>query len=145
MTKGHCLCGSVQFTISGKLPNLYQCHCSLCRRQSGAACNTATIVPAEQFAWTAGENLIKTWQKPSGMSSHFCGECGSPVPNLLSGDRSLVWIPVGLLDEVESKIVAHLCCDSRAAWDDSVDAGVACYPRMPDDLYAFVGSLKRVV
>ena len=145
MTKGHCLCGSVQFTVNGKLPNLYQCHCSLCRRQSGAASNAATIVPMEQFAWTAGENLIKTWQKPSGMSSHFCGECGSPVPNALSGNSALVWIPVGLLDEVESKVVAHLCCDSRAAWDDSVEAGVTCYPSMPDDLNVFVSSLKGSV
>lgn len=141
MTNGNCLCGSIQFSISGDLPNLYQCHCSLCRRQSGAASNAATIVPAEQFTWAAGESQIKKWQKPSGMGSHFCGECGSPVPNTLSSDSSLVWIPVGLLDEVGSKIVAHLCCDSKAGWDESVDAGVTCFSGMPDDLGVFVGLL----
>lgn len=141
MTKGHCLCGSVQFTISGKLPNLYQCHCSLCRRQSGAASNAATIVPVDQFAWTAGESLIKAWQKTSGMSSHFCSECGSPVPNTLSSDNALMWIPVGLLDGVESKVVAHLYCDSKASWDDSVQAKDRCFSVLPDDLADFVDFL----
>ncbi|MGL1066984.1 GFA family protein, partial [Vibrio vulnificus] len=29
--KGNCLCGEVSFELSGELPPIYQCHCSLCR------------------------------------------------------------------------------------------------------------------
>ncbi len=139
---GQCLCTSVQFEVHGKLPNLYQCHCSLCRRQSGAASNAATIIPLDQFSWTAGESHIHVWRKPSGLSSHFCRECGSPVPNALSSDSSLMWIPVGLLDGVESEVVAHLCCDSKADWDNSLDVGARCFPEMPDDLREFAFFLK---
>ncbi|WP_458358993.1 GFA family protein, partial [Vibrio parahaemolyticus] len=28
--KGNCLCGEVSFELSGELPPIYQCHCSLC-------------------------------------------------------------------------------------------------------------------
>lgn len=139
---GKCLCAGVQFEISGKLPNLYQCHCSLCRRQSGTAANAATIVSVAQFSWCAGEDLISRWQKQSGLSSHFCRSCGSPVPNALSADAAFIWVPVGLLDGVESQVVAHLCCDSRAAWDQSVQAHAKCYPGLPDDLQAFVDYLS---
>ena len=65
------------------------------------------------------------------------------MPNLLLKNSSLVWIPAGLLGEVESKVVAHLCCDAKALWDENVDDGANCYTGMPDDLNAFVYSLKR--
>ncbi|PRY63410.1 hypothetical protein B0H98_1085 [Vreelandella songnenensis] len=41
---GECLCGEVKFEIDGKLPNLYQCHCSLCRKTTGSTANAATFV-----------------------------------------------------------------------------------------------------
>ena len=42
--QGKCLCGQVAFEILGAVPKLYQCHCSLCRKQGGSTSNTATIV-----------------------------------------------------------------------------------------------------
>ncbi len=29
--RGQCLCGQVVFEVTGEIPPLYQCHCSLCR------------------------------------------------------------------------------------------------------------------
>ncbi|MGB0865158.1 MAG: GFA family protein [Granulosicoccaceae bacterium] len=133
----------MQFTISGVLPYLYQCHCSLCRRQTGAASNAATIVPTEHFAWLAGLQLVKKWQQPEGMSSHFCSECGSPVPNPLSADHALMWIPAGLLASAQTRVVAHLCCDSKAEWDNSILAGTRVFDGLPQDLRAFVDSLQN--
>lgn len=48
---GKCLCGEVQFELLDDIPNLYRCHCSLCRKQDGAFSNTATIIDEEQFSW----------------------------------------------------------------------------------------------
>jgi len=28
--RGKCLCGAIRFELNGVIPNLYQCHCSLC-------------------------------------------------------------------------------------------------------------------
>ena len=53
--RGKCLCGLIEFEIVGVAPKLYQCHCSLCRKQGGASSNTAAIVAKEQFRWLAGQ------------------------------------------------------------------------------------------
>jgi hypothetical protein len=34
---GRCLCGSVQYTIAGAPTTVLDCHCSMCRRESGAS------------------------------------------------------------------------------------------------------------
>ena len=33
--RGSCLCGRVRFEVTAPFPKLYQCHCSLCRKQGG--------------------------------------------------------------------------------------------------------------
>ena len=112
--KGECLCGNVKFKIEEEIRNLYQCHCSLCRKATGAAANAATFVQDSAFRWVSGESDIRSYKKPSGFRSDFCSVCGSPVPNSLRGS-GMVWIPAGLLDElVTSMISAHLHTKSAA-------------------------------
>lgn len=115
--KGECLCGNVKFEIEEEIRNLYQCHCSLCRKATGAAANAATFVQGTAFRWVSGESGIKSYKKPSGFRSDFCSECGSPVPNSLR-DSGMVWIPAGLLDEpVTSRVSVHLHTKSAAPWE----------------------------
>lgn len=133
---GHCLCGTVEFEIAGDRFNLYQCHCSLCRRQGGSLSNAATIVPNNRFRWLRGEECISSWKNERGFRSDFCATCGSPVPNPLR-KQPYVWVPAGLLENSDKlQIVAHLCTASRAAWDSSLLEG-ACYDELPD-LSAFI-------
>ena len=50
---GVCLCGAIKFKFStSKIKTIYRCYCSLCRKQSGAASNTATLILSEQFVKT---------------------------------------------------------------------------------------------
>lgn len=115
--KGECLCGTVKFEIEEEIRNLYQCHCSLCRKATGAAANAATFVQDSAFRWVSGESDIRSYKKPSGFRSDFCSVCGSPVPNILRGS-GMVWIPAGLLDELDtSRISAHLHTKSAAPWE----------------------------
>ena len=120
--KGECLCGNVKFEISEEIRNFYQCHCSLCRKVTGASANTATFVQGNAFRWISGESDIKSYKKPSGYRSDFCSVCGSLVPNSLR-DTSMVWVPAGLFDEpVASKVSVHLHTESAAAWEqDTAD------------------------
>jgi hypothetical protein len=112
-----CLCGQVEFEIVGDIPNLYQCHCSLCRKQGGSSSNTATIIARENFRWLSGHEHISSWVKNNGFRSDFCSKCGTPVPNPLGG-APFYWVPAGLLgEEVKSSIVAHLFVGSKASWD----------------------------
>lgn len=114
--RGSCLCGAVTFEVAGPYPLLYQCHCSLCRKQGGSVSNTGLIVAAGKFRWLAGEDLIAKWQRATGFRSHFCTRCGAPVPNPLR-DTGYVWVPSGLLDgDGPLEIGAQLYVDSRASW-----------------------------
>jgi len=127
---GKCLCESVQFEVVGKLPKLYQCHCSQCRRQNGATSNTATLVREENFRWLSGQDNISKWRHSSGFRSSFCATCGCPAPKPL-GNQSYVWIPVGLLEKSgHSEIAAHLFVDSRADWEKRPSSG-AVFDTMP--------------
>lgn len=128
--QGECLCGEVKFEILGGMPRLYQCHCSLCRKQGGSASNTSTIVPAENFQWLQGESAIRSWVKSTGFRSDFCSFCGSPVPNPLR-NLPYVWVPAGLLDaNAPLEICAHLFAASKAAWDTIAPSAVQ-YETMP--------------
>jgi hypothetical protein len=130
--KGKCLCGAVEFELSGEIPNLYQCHCSLCRRVTGSSANAAFRIGADQFHWIRGEQRISEYVTDTGFKSHFCGACGSPLPNLTGGD-SAYWVPVGLLeDSAEIELVAHLFVGSRATWDIVAD-GAEHFDEMPDN------------
>jgi len=114
-TKGSCLCGSVEFNISNISKNIYQCHCSLCRKQGGSSSNSGTVVPLNALEWVKGKEHIKSWVKESGFRSDFCSTCGGPVPNPLRG-LEYYWIPVGTLEDGPFEIVANLYTDSKAEW-----------------------------
>ncbi|MDX1560806.1 MAG: GFA family protein [Marinobacter sp.] len=119
--KGECLCGGVKFRIKGSIPNLYQCHCSLCRKVTGSSANAATFVKQEDFRWLSGQEKISSFQKPTGYRSDFCSVCGSPVPNQLRG-MELVWVPAGLMEEsFKAAVNVHLHMGSAASWER--DAG----------------------
>ncbi len=138
---GTCLCGAVEFEIDPPYPALYQCHCSLCRKQGGSVSNTGMIVAADRFRWRTGEASISTWQRSTGFRSHFCSSCGAAVPNPLR-DTGYIWVPSGSLDgDGPLEIVAQLYVDSRAGWDEVLGPGKQ-FSTAPDlrelirDLYA---------
>jgi hypothetical protein len=129
--RGKCLCAAVEFEVSGQLPNLYQCYCSLCQKQTGGSNNTATLVDEVRFNWLKGEEFINTYQKRTGFSSHYCKSCGCPVPNSL-GETGKYWIPAGLFEgSVTSKVVLHLHIDSCASWQAMPTQGHQ-FGTMPD-------------
>ncbi len=115
--KGSCLCGDVAFEIDRSSVKLYQCYCTLCRKQSGTYSNAATIVPDHAFRWVKGQAQVSSWVKDTGFRSDFCRQCGSPVPGPLR-DTPFTWIPAGLLDgDVDGEIISHIYVQDKATWD----------------------------
>lgn len=124
--KGQCLCGSVVFEVVGEVPNIYQCHCSECRKSTGSSANAATFVPAVNFRWVNGEDKISSFKKESGYRNDFCSVCGSVVPNPLR-DTDRVWVPAGLLEDTdELEVVIHLYIKSQASWEHSAQNAQVC-------------------
>jgi len=115
LLEGQCNCGEVVFEIQGSLPAMYKCYCTLCQKQSGTASNAATIVQQNDFQWVSGLDTVTKWKKESGFNSHFCSSCGSPVPNPIGTD--LMWIPLGLINEVETIHVVNLFENTKPSWE----------------------------
>jgi hypothetical protein len=74
--RGGCFCGAVRFEL-GEIFDAGYCHCSICRRFSGAPFVVWANAPGRAFRLTAGT--------PSGFASsdhwvrYFCPTCGAPV------------------------------------------------------------------
>lgn len=129
--RGECICGEVAFEISGDLPKIYQCHCSLCRKQSGTASNAGLLVAKENFRWLSGQEGISSYVKATGFRGDFCSNCGSVVPNPFR-DRPYVWVPAGSLEDTEPlEIAVHICVASKASWD-VIPPGSRQYDALPE-------------
>jgi len=117
MSIGTCLCGKVEFELLGATPKMYKCFCTLCQKQGGTASNASAIIRQNRFRWLAGEDTISQWSKPTGFSSHFCKDCGCPVPNEFQGQY--VWVPMGLLPaDTDTDVVAYLFLNDKPAWEN---------------------------
>lgn len=130
---GFCLCGAVVFKIRiDEINTIYRCFCSLCRKQSGAVSNAATLVKTNLFNWEKGQQLIQTYKKDTGFTSFFCKLCGSPVPNKLSSDANVMWIPLGLLQEnfIPTQEL-NFCINSKQDWSTAHNQPL-CFDELPD-------------
>ena len=77
MLRGRCFCGAVQYEARNEVCNETFCHCSVCRRVSGASPVAWLTVPAASFRFTAGQPT--KFQSSSHASRSFCGCCGTPL------------------------------------------------------------------
>jgi len=117
MIKVHCNCGAVAFEIKSDINDIYVCHCSICRRSTGANGISVIVSKLSDFKWTNGSNKIKTWHKPKhDWQTSFCQTCGSTLPG--DNDDSSMYIPTGLISEGDEnfKIAHHIWVDSKAPW-----------------------------
>ena len=74
------LCGGVKFSINGDPTDIYQCHCSVCRKVTGSTGISVFIAFGDNYKWEQGKDLIKMHVTPSGYRSVFCSECESELP-----------------------------------------------------------------
>lgn len=121
---GQCNCGAVAFAIDADLEDVYVCHCSICRRFSGANGAAVVVVDNSAFRWLRGEDQIAQWKKPGAdWMASFCRTCGSALPGPNDGTRTFV--PAGLISEggEKMKVAHHIFVGSKAVWDEIGDAG----------------------
>lgn len=116
--RGSCLCGGIRFEFPRAVTPVGLCHCSLCRKVSGAASNASIFVPRDKLIWLAGEGLRQTFALPSGWSTTFCRTCGSKAPGLHPSGGAY-FVPAGCLDDDPTlPIGGHIYVGSKASWDE---------------------------
>lgn len=62
MLRGSCLCGGIGYEVHGKLWLPLNCHCSMCRKATGAAFRSRASVATDDFRWLSGEDLLSRYQ-----------------------------------------------------------------------------------
>ncbi len=116
--KGSCLCGEVEYEISGSLGIFQYCHCSRCRKFTGSAHASNIIVAPNQFKWIKGEEFTGRYELPNArhFATTFCTKCGSSLPWLTTSQKAVV-IPAGTLDgDPELRPFQNVFYESKAYW-----------------------------
>ncbi len=118
MAKGSCLCGEVQYEITGNLGIFQYCHCSRCRKFTGSVHAANLLVSPSHFRWLTGEEHVGSYA-PSDtkhFATAFCKNCGSSLPWHAKTGKSVV-IPAGTLDEhPDIELSQNIFYDSKASW-----------------------------
>ena len=122
MITGGCLCGAVQFQISGDIRNIVYCHCSMCRKAQGTAFASNGIVAKDDFRFTQGEDNLSCFESSPGQHKSFCRSCGSPIKSENSKHPGQIRIRLGTLDgDIKQRPEAHIFVGSKANWHDICD------------------------
>lgn len=122
MHKGSCLCGAVEYEISGALGPIVFCHCSRCRKANGTAYAAVAPVATTDFRFVKGEEMLRDYHNDSGVHRIFCGNCSSPIIGKRDNVPETVRVRIGTLDTpITAKVSAHIFVGSKAEWDEIHD------------------------
>jgi hypothetical protein len=130
--RGSCLCGSVQYEISGEPKKFYHCHCSRCRKATGTGHASNMMIKPGSIKWTRGEELIRYYKVPEAkrFTNCFCANCGGRLPRYVK-ETDMIIIPAGSLDsDPVIRPGARIFWGSRADWSCGGD-GLPVQPEYP--------------
>jgi hypothetical protein len=118
--EGGCLCGAVRYRAAAAPIRGVFCHCTMCRKHSGAPALGFVHFSAGAFEWTKG---TPTRYQSSGFAQRgFCATCGSTLSmhEDVLGDR--VQITIGSLDDpARVRIDDHVWTAQRIPWFEIAD------------------------
>jgi hypothetical protein len=122
---GSCLCGAVRYRVTAPFLRANFCHCSRCRKHSGAHALAQGRVPREGFELIAGADVLRVYRPPAGMVKAFCSVCGSSLFGGTWPDGPEVSIRFGTLDDDPGiRPQFHTFFASLAPWDELPDDGL---------------------
>jgi hypothetical protein len=130
--RGGCLCGGVRYELSEPFRRANFCHCSRCRKHTGAAASAQGRVPREGFTLLQGAELVETYRPEGGMAKAFCRVCGSSLFGGTWPDGPEVSIRLGTLDDDPGiRPQYHSFAADVPPWDRLPDDGLPRYDGPP--------------
>lgn len=128
---GSCLCGLIAYEVPDAFEYCLYCHCSDCRRATGAASKPFAGIASSQLFVVRGDDHVMRYGDKSGHDAH-CERCGSLLYSLVR-DGAYVHVTLGtLIDSPSIRPSAHIFVASRAPWDTICD-GLPQFDRFPED------------
>jgi hypothetical protein len=126
-SEGGCICGSVRFRVSAPALEVVHCHCTICRRSSGAPFVTWATFAISAFALTSGAPAERR-SSPSAIRS-FCPRCGTQLTFREIARPSWIDVTVGSFDRPEDlQPDHHIFTANQLPWMSIDDA----LPRHPE-------------
>jgi hypothetical protein len=131
VSEGGCACAACRYELHGTPMMVHACHCTDCRRSSGAPFAVNIWTEAENVVPVAGEPqtvMLKGGESGQPCEVWFCGNCGTALwsrYHVSPGDCR--WVRSGTLDEPASVTPdVHIWTRSKLPW-----------VLLPDDVPAF--------
>jgi hypothetical protein len=120
---GSCACGAVRFQVVADFQTAGHCHCTRCQRRAGTPWSTNAILGAAGVEVLEGQDELRTWRPPTGLSKSFCALCGGHVFSGEPGGEGAVGVRFGAL---------HGDPGIRPRWRQWMSSAVDWAP-IPDD------------
>jgi len=122
MISGSCFCGQCSFEASGELFDVLNCHCSICRKLTGATFSTYGAVLKGQFNWLCDPSRVREFRSSQNVSRHFCRSCGAMIASIDQREPNSIYLSVGLLHpSIPVKPEYHQYVVSKATWYEIQD------------------------
>ena len=120
--RGQCFCGAVGFELITPTDFCSHCHCSSCRRLSGAAFVTWTSAPEERFKFVRGEANVKWFASSTSVQWGSCRDCSSTLLYRTT-DSARVYVTVASLrDPLDREPSSHVSFEEHVPWFSPGDA-----------------------
>jgi hypothetical protein len=115
MLTGKCTCGAVRYAVADAFVYAANCHCSNCRRATGAAFKPFAGIARERLRVTQGADQLMIFGAESGHDAR-CGACGSLLYSVVR-DGAFVHVAMGtLVDDPAIRPSRHIFVGSKAPW-----------------------------
>lgn len=112
--RGQCACGAVAFEVDDAFEYACNCHCTDCRRKTGAAFKPFAGIALAKFRITHGANETRRF----GGTDHdgHCARCGAFLYSVVK-DATYVHVNLGTLSDTPSILPScHIFVASKADW-----------------------------
>jgi hypothetical protein len=112
---GECLCRAVRYEVTDQFAYALNCHCSNCRRTTGAAFKPFAGIARDKFRLVKGGLDLLVYGDELAHDAH-CGRCGSLLYSVVRGG-AFVHVAMGTLaDDPSIRPSAHIFVGSKAPW-----------------------------
>jgi hypothetical protein len=113
MLTGGCFCGRVRYEAGGAPFNQTNCHCSICRRTTGAPFVAWFSVPRSRLRVTGERARFRSSGKAT---RSFCAECGTQITFERDGAEEIDVTTCSLDEPDRVPPVDHTRTSNRLEW-----------------------------
>lgn len=115
MIQGQCTCGKLRYTVADEFRYALNCHCSQCRRTTGAAFKPFAGIESSKLQ-LHGDNILYVGGPAQGNHDVRCKTCGSLLYSVLQEGKMLHILFGTMIDTPSIRPSAHIFVGSKAPW-----------------------------